>query len=87
MGINYNKLWDTLADRGMTKYTLIKYFDLSPRLISKFQHNEPINTTTIEKLCSILQCKVEDIVTYEEDELNVLYREEGLAKRKKKQYS
>lgn len=78
MGIHYQKLWETLEQRGMTKYTLTHYYELSPRLISKLQHNEPINTTTIDKLCSILQCKVEDIITYEEDEVNILYREEGL---------
>ena len=80
MGIHYEKLWTTLKNRGMTKYTLTHYFELSPRLITKLQRNEPINTTTIDKLCSILQCKVEDIVTYEENELNTLFRNEGLRK-------
>ena len=88
MGIHYQKLWETIEQRGMTKYTLTHYFELSPRLITKLQRNEPINTTTIDKLCSILQCKVEDIITYEENELNALYRNEGLkrieAKRQKK---
>ena len=78
MGIHYQKLWKTLEERGMTKYTLTHYFELSPRLITKLQRNEPINTTTIDKLCSILECKVEDIVTYEEDELNILFRTNGL---------
>lgn len=80
MGIHYNKLWDTLKKKGMTKYTLTHYFELSPRLITKLQRNEPINTTTIEKLCSILECNVEDILSYEEDELNSLFRNEGLKK-------
>ena len=80
MGIHYGKLWDTLKQKGMTKYTLTHYFELSPRLITKLQRNEPINTTTIDKLCSILQCRVEDIVTYEENELNTLFRNEGLKK-------
>ena len=80
MGIHYQKLWKTLEQRGMTKYTLTHYFELSPRLITKLQRNEPINTTTIDKLCSILDCKVEEIITYEEDELNRLFRNEGLDK-------
>ena len=78
MGIHYQKLWKTLKEKGMTKYTLTHYFELSPRLITKLQRNEPINTTTIDKLCSILECKVEDIITYEEDELNTLFRTNGL---------
>lgn len=78
MGIHYNKLWDTLNDKGYTKYTLTRYFELSPRLITKLQRNEPINTTTIDKLCSILQCNVEDIVTYEENEENLRFRNDGL---------
>ena len=78
MVIHYQKLWKTLKEKGMTKYTLTHYFELSPRLITKLQRNEPINTTTIDKLCSILECKVEDIITYEEDELNTLFRTNGL---------
>ncbi|SFQ09713.1 DNA-binding transcriptional regulator, XRE family [Lachnospiraceae bacterium XBB1006] len=73
MGIHYQKLWETLENRGMTKYTLTHYFDLSPRMITKLQRNETVNTTTIDKLCSILQCNVEDILTYEEDNLNLNY--------------
>lgn len=85
MGIHYQKLWKTLDQKGMTKYTLTHYFELSPRLITKLQRNEPINTTTIDKLCSILQCNVEDIITYEENELNALYRNEGLKRLEEKQ--
>lgn len=78
MAINYNKLWNTLEKKGMTKYTLTHYFDISPRLITKLQRNEPINTTTLDKLCSILQCNVEDIITYEELNYNTDFRNEGM---------
>ena len=74
MSIHYNNFWQTLEKQNMTKYTLTHYFELSPRIITKLQRNEPINTTTIDKLCSILQCRVEDIITYEEDEENSSYR-------------
>ncbi len=80
MGIHYQRLWKTLKDKGFTKYTLTHYYELSPRLITKLQRNEPINTTTIDKLCSILGCKVEDIVTYEESPENTKFREDGLNK-------
>ncbi len=78
MGIHYKKLWTTLEEKGYTKYTLTRYFELSPRLITKLQRNEPINTTTLDKLCSILQCNVEDIITYEENDDNRQFRNEGL---------
>lgn len=84
MGIHYDKLWTTLEKKGITKYTLTHYYELSPRLITKLQRNEPINTTTVDKLCSILQCDVEDIMSYKENELNILYRNEGLDKINKK---
>ena len=84
MSIHYQKLWETLQEKGITKYSLTHHYDLSPRLITKLQRNEPINTTTLDKLCSILDCRVEDILTYEEDELNVLFRNEGLKKIKGK---
>lgn len=85
MAIRYDRLWKTLENKGMTKYTLTHYFELSPRLITKLQRNEPINTTTIDKLCSILECRVEDILFYEEDKCNTLFREAGIKKISEKQ--
>lgn len=40
------------------------YHHISSSTIDKLRHNKPLNTTTINDLCRILSCKVEDILLY-----------------------
>lgn len=49
---------------GESTYTLIKNHHISSSTIDKLRHNKPLNTTTINDLCRILSCKVEDILLY-----------------------
>ena len=50
-----------LRSSGESTYTLIKNHHIS---IDKLRHNKPLNTTTINDLCRILSCQVEDILLY-----------------------
>lgn len=45
-------------------YTLIKNHRISSSTIDKLRKNKPLNTTTINDLCRILNCRVEDILHY-----------------------
>ena len=47
-----------------TTYTLIKNYHISSSTIDKLRKNKPITTTTINDLCRILSCRVEDILEY-----------------------
>lgn len=49
---------------GESTYTLIKNHHISSSTIDKLRHNKPLNTTTVNDLCRILSCKVEDILLY-----------------------
>ena len=62
--ISYEKLWDTMKQRGVTQYTLIKNYHISPGQITRLKRNESVSTNTIETFCRILNCKVEDIMEY-----------------------
>ena len=62
--ISYKPFWKTLHASSESTYTLIKKHNLSSSTISKLRHNKPLNTTTINDLCRILKCNVEDIMTY-----------------------
>ena len=62
--IKYDKLWETMQAKGITKYTLHKQYHFSKSLIHRLQHNEGISMNTIDSLCEILDCKIEDIATY-----------------------
>ena len=66
--IKYDKLWDTMKKKGITKYTLHKEYHFSKSLIYRLQHNGGVNMHTINTLCNILECRIEDIATYYQDE-------------------
>lgn len=62
--ISYTPFWDTLRAAGESTYTLIKNHRISSSTIDKLRKNRPLNTTTINDLCRILNCRVEQIMEY-----------------------
>ena len=62
--ISYVPFWDTLKRSRETTYTLINKHHLSSSTIDKLRKNKPLNTTTINDLCRILGCPVEQIMMY-----------------------
>ena len=62
--IVYTPFWETLKKSSETTYTLIKVYHLSSSTIDKLRKNKPLNSTTINDLCRILNCKVSDIMEY-----------------------
>jgi putative transcriptional regulator len=62
--ISYAVFWETLKKSGESTYTLIKNHHISSSTIDKLRKNKPLNTTTINDLCRILECQVQDIMAY-----------------------
>ena len=62
--ISYATFWDTLKKSGESTYTLIKDHRISSSTIDKLRKNKPLNTTTINDLCRVLGCRVQDIMEY-----------------------
>lgn len=62
--IVYNPFWNTLQNSKESTYTLIKKHHISSSTIDKLRKNKPLNTTTINDLCRILQCSVSEIMQY-----------------------
>lgn len=62
--IVYNKLWETMKSRGMSQYKLMKDYKVSSGQLDRLRKNENISTYTINQLCKILNCRVEDIIEY-----------------------
>ena len=62
--INYRPFWNTLKNSNESTYTLIKNHHISSATIDKLRNNKPITTTTINDLCRILDCRIEDIAEY-----------------------
>lgn len=63
--ISYEPLWETMKAKGVTQYMLIKKYGISPAQITRLKRNESVSTHTIDVFCSILDCRVEDIMRFE----------------------
>lgn len=65
--ISYEPFYKTIKEKNISTYKLINTYGISRSLIDRLKHNKPISTVTLNDLCSILECRVEDILVYVED--------------------
>lgn len=61
---SYKPLWETMKEKNITTYTLIYKYNLNPRTINNLKHDRGITVDTLEKLCKILDCTPNDIITF-----------------------
>ena len=57
-----------LRAKKVRTYKLVNKYNISRSLLDRLKHNKPISTVTVDDLCRILDCRVEDIMRYTEDE-------------------
>ena len=62
--ISYKPFYETMYRRGMTEYALIFKYGLPANTLHRMKHGAAITTKTLDALCSILQCRVEDVLEY-----------------------
>ena len=62
--ISYEPLYQTMKKRGITTYQLIQRYGVSRSLLDRLRHNKHISTVTLNDLCTYLDCRVEDIIVY-----------------------
>lgn len=60
----FDRLWKTMKERGLSQYKLIKEYKMSTEQLDRLRKNENVNTYTLDQLCRILNCGLEDIVEY-----------------------
>lgn len=65
--ILYERLWATMKQRGISQYKLIKEYHFSTGQLDRLRKNENVNTFTLNQLCEILDCNLEDIAEYRKD--------------------
>ena len=70
--ISYAPLYKTMKEKGVSTYKLINEYGVSRSLLDRLKHNKPITTVTIDDLCKYLDCRVEDILTYINDDESTL---------------
>ena len=64
--IVFDRLWATMKEKGITQYRLTKEFGISSGQLDRLRKNENVSTHTLSLLCSILECKLEDIAEYKD---------------------
>lgn len=62
--ITYDPLWETMRRKGISTYSLIKDYAFSRGTLDSLKHNRNISTATLNDLCNILSCEVQDILRH-----------------------
>ena len=62
--IVFDKLWETMRKKGISTYVLIEKHNIDTRTIRRLKANKNTTTDTLNKLCDILDCGLEDIATH-----------------------
>ena len=65
--ISYAPFYETLKEKNISTYKLINQYGISRSLLDRLKHDKPISTVTLDDLCKILSCRVEDILVFVEE--------------------
>lgn len=65
--ITYRPLYETMKAKNISTYRLVNEYGISRSLLDRLKHDKPISTVTLNDLCTILDCRVEDILLYQKD--------------------
>lgn len=65
--IVFDKLWVTMKEKGVSTYQLREKCGIDSKTVRRLKANENIETKTLNKLCSALHCRVEDIIEFIEE--------------------
>lgn len=66
--IVFNRLWATMKKKGISQYKLIQEYKVSSGQLDRLRKNENVSTYTLNQLCEILSCQLEDIAEYTKNE-------------------
>ncbi len=66
--IKYDRLWVTMQRKGITQYDLYTHHNINRSLLDRLRNNKNVEINTIDRLCNILQCRVEDIMEHIPDD-------------------
>lgn len=62
--IVFDRLWNTMEEKGISQYKLINTYKFSKGQLDRLRKNNNVSTHTLNTLCEILDCKLEDIAEY-----------------------
>lgn len=65
--IYFDRLWKMMEKRGVSTYQLREQCGIDSKTIRRLKANDNMETKTLNKLCSVLNCRLEDIAEYRPD--------------------
>lgn len=65
--IVFDKLWQTMKEKNVSQYQLIKNHGFSTGQLDRLRKNHNVNSYTLNSLCEILDCRLEDIAEYKKE--------------------
>ena len=68
MAVNYKKLFHLLIEKEMSNSDLQKQAGFSANIITRLKRNEYVKLQTIESICKVLNCRVDDVLEFPPDE-------------------
>ena len=60
--IKYDPLWRTLKEKGISQYQLIKDYGIDKAQLQRLRQNLVVKTLILNRLCQILNCRIEEIM-------------------------
>ena len=76
MAICYDKLFHVMIDKKITNAQLKDMSGVSANIITRLKRNEYVSIESIEKICYALDCGVDDILQFSNDDSNGSYNNE-----------
>ena len=65
--ICFDRLWETMKQKGISQYKLIQDYQFSTGQLDRLRKNQNVSTYTLNQLCRILDCRLDEIAEYRED--------------------
>ncbi|MBR6743576.1 MAG: helix-turn-helix transcriptional regulator [Clostridia bacterium] len=62
--IVFDKLWITMKKKGISTYKLREECGIDSKTVRRLKANENVETKTLDRICSALDCRIEDIAEY-----------------------
>ena len=67
--MTYKPLWKTMIEKNLRQVDLYRNYGFSSGQMSRIREGKYVSTETINRLCEILECNIEDIIQFEPDDL------------------
>lgn len=68
--VRYNKLFKLLIDKEMTNAELAEQAGFSANIITRLKRNGYVSLESIEKICNVLNCGVDEILEFITEDVN-----------------